>query len=235
MNAVYTYPCVDLTNSVGNLRNWKKLRVFEIGNCAVIFSFAGRRKIWICWLSRYEAKLVIKCIGYFNITILPSMILAALCRLFAWFLIVFQNWSIFFERIDSTNSLFLISFSLHLQYFRALTKSFLTFLVYPIVSCSTPHLTMIEPYWECITGCFLSLQKSFQPGTGRNTLAFVIVNSLVASWNACTSIYVTDTINASSMVNITLRGISYLQVLFFFLLLNLEAWNLACVCNIEIP
>ena len=34
--------------------------------------------------------------------------------------------------------------------------------------------------------------------------------------------------------NVIVKGIGYLQVL-FLLLLNLEAWNLACVCNIEIP
>ena len=33
--------------------------------------------------------------------------------------------------------------------------------------------------------------------------------------------------------NSTFKGIGYLQVL--FLLLNLETWNLACVCKIEIP
>ena len=188
MNAVYTYRCVNLANSVWNLRNTKKLRVFEIENCAIIFSFAGRLKIGICRFSRYGAKLIIKNIGYFNILSLPSSYdfgsTLQIVRLI-------PNGFPKFKHIFWTHWLCQLIipyiFSWYLQYFRVLTKSFL---VYLNVSYSTPLL--ILPWLSHTKNAsraalYLSLQKSFQPGTGLNTLAFVIVNSLVASWNACTS------------------------------------------------
>ena len=139
MNAVYAYPCVNLANSVRNLRNRKKLRVFEIGNCAIIFSFAGRLKIGICRFSRYGAKLVIKNIGYFNIIIFTIYDIGSTLQIVRLIPNCFPKFKHIFERIDSANLLFLISFSWYLQYFRALTK---TFLVYLIVSYSAPLLIL---------------------------------------------------------------------------------------------
>ena len=61
------------------------------------------------------------------------------------------------------------------------------------------------------------------------------------SIESCTASGLTALRNESTLSSIMLvrfillfKGIDYLRVL-FFLLLNLEAWNLACVCKIEIP